>query len=95
MENLIERAAGYLVLESDIPAQNLLAGDQIYIDDDPQTTARLVIGVWDHKAHICQRNPNGRLWHWCCDCAAPADAVVVGGALYMSRAIPGYKEVTA
>ena len=95
MENLIERAAGYLVLESDIPAQNLLAGDQIYIDDDPQTTARLVIGMWDNTAHICQREPSGRLLCWCCDCAAPADAVVVGGALYMSRAIPGYKEATA
>ena len=92
MENLMMQAVGYLVMESDIPAQGLLAGDQIYIDDDPQTDARLVIGVWDDKAHICQRSPGGTLWDCCNDSIAPACAVVLGGALYIQRAIPGYRE---
>jgi len=93
--DLIERATGYFVLETDIPLQGLLAGDQIYIDNDPQTTDRLVIAVWDDKAHICQRSPHGTLWDCCNDSIAPACAVVLGGALYIQRAIPGYREEAA
>lgn len=91
MIDLIKRATGYLVLESDIPSEGLLAGDQIYIDSDPQTTARLVVCVWDDKAHICQRSPDGQIWDHCCDTVAPPHAVVYGGALYVSRAIYGYR----
>lgn len=90
MEKLFERAIGYFVMEFDVPSQGLLAGDQIYIDNDPQTTDRLVIAVWDDKAHICQRSPDGTLWDCCNDRIAPACAVVFGGALYIQRAIPGY-----
>ena len=93
-KDLFERATGYIVLENDIPAQYFFAGDRIYFDNDPQTTTRLVIGMWDNTAHICQREPSGRLLCWCCDCMAPADAVVFGGVLGMSRAIHGYKEAT-
>lgn len=91
MEHLLNQSTGYLVLESDIPGEGLLAGDHIYIDSDPQTTARLVVCVWDDKAHICQRLPDGQIWDYCCDTMAPSHAVVHGGALYASRAIYGYR----
>jgi len=92
MEHLLNRATGYLVLEADIPMQGLLAGDQIYIDSDPQTTAHLIVGVWDDKAHICLRMPSDTLWDCCHACVAPAHAAVYGGALYLLRTITGYKE---
>ena len=95
MEQLLKQATGYLVLEADIPDHGLLAGDRIYINSDPQTTEQLVVGMWDDKAHLCQRLPSGTLLDCCSDTAAPPHAGANGGALYVSRAIPSYREVSA
>lgn len=92
MNNLFERAVGYFVLEYDFPDWGLFVGDQIYIDSDPQTTARLVVATWDDKAHLCRNTDYGALWDCCTGAEAPACAEVFGGALFVQRALPVYVE---
>jgi len=93
MENLMSRAVGYLTVERDIPAVDLCAGDRVYFDMDVDTKARRVIAVWENEAHICSYDSSGnRLWDWGCNEVAPENAVVIGGALYVSRDISGSRE---
>ena len=92
MENLISRAVGYLTVERDIPAIGLCAGDRVYFDVDADTKASQIIAVWDDQAHICTYDNQGGIFDWGFNKAAPENAVVIGGALYVSRDISGRKE---
>jgi len=94
MNELYECATGYFELEFDIPRRGLLAGDQIFIGTHPQDHPRLAVVAWDDRARLCER-ANGRFWD-CFDFSeAPAEATVIGDALFVSRTLPTRKEVTA
>lgn len=90
MNDLFERAVGYFVLEHDIPDFGLIAGDRVYFGNDPQTAACLVVVAWDDEVHLCCRTDSGTLTEGYTGAAVPADAVVIGGALGVFRAFPGY-----
>ena len=63
----------------------LFAGDEVMCDEEA-APARVVIGVWDNKAHICT-DIGGKLFDEAKRGFAPESAKLWGRVLYVSRRI--------